>query len=83
MKSRTSSKKRANVALISQLEPKVNGALNDESWVKAIKDELKQFGKNNVWTLIPKPKKTPIIGTKWIFRNKMNESGKVAQKKLV
>lgn len=46
MKIRASSKKSANVALISQLESKkVNEALDDEIWVTIIKEELKQFNK--------------------------------------
>ena len=40
-------------------------------------DELLQFQRNNVWTLVPRPKEEHIIGTKWIFRNKTDEEGNV------
>ena len=41
---------------LSQVEPtKVEEALQDESWVGAMHDELLQFQRNNVWTLVPKP----------------------------
>ena len=67
---------------LSQVEPaKVKDALQDESWVEAMHDELHQFQKNDVWTLVPKPKGVNIIGTKWIFCNKTNEEGNVIHNK--
>ncbi|XP_019255689.1 PREDICTED: uncharacterized protein LOC109234243 [Nicotiana attenuata] len=78
MKTRAALKKKANIALISQIEPKkVEEALNDSSWVQAMQEELDQFSKNQVWKLIPKPENVSVIGTKWVFRNKLNEDGKV------
>jgi len=32
-------------------------------------------------TLVPKPKTKSIIGTKWIFRNKLDEQGNVVRNK--
>ncbi|XP_075664336.1 uncharacterized protein LOC142633956 [Castanea sativa] len=50
---------------LSQVEPtKVEEALQDESWVEAMHDELLQFQRNDVWTLVPKPEGEHIIGTK-------------------
>ena len=50
---------------LSQVEPtKVEEALQDESWVKAMHDELLQFQRNNVWTLVPRLEGKHIIGTK-------------------
>ena len=67
---------------LSQVEPtKVEEALQDESWVEAMHDELLQFQRNDVWTLIPRPKGDHIIGTKWIFRNKIDEEGNVIHNK--
>ena len=58
----------------SQIEPKkVDEALNDEFWVLAMQEKLNQFKRNKVWTLVPRPKSTHVIGTKWIYRNKSNE----------
>jgi len=34
-----------------------------------------------VWDLIPKPLQKNIIGTKWVFRNKLNEQGEVIRNK--
>ena len=67
---------------LSQVEPtKVEEALQDESWVETMHDELLQFQRNDVWTLVPKPEGEHIIGTKWIFRNKTNEEGNVIHNK--
>ena len=37
----------------------------------AIQEELNQFERNNVWEFVPKREYQFIIGTKWVFRNKM------------
>ena len=61
---------------LSQVEPtEVEEALQDESWVEAMHDELLQFQRNDVWTLVPRPEGEHIIVTKWIFRNKIDEEG--------
>ncbi|KAA0035705.1 gag-pol polyprotein [Cucumis melo var. makuwa] len=53
----------------------VENALKDEYWINVMQEELLQFKRNDVWTLVPKPDGANIIGTKWIFRNKTDESG--------
>ena len=42
---------------------------------------LNQFVRNDVWTLVPPSKSQTIIGTKWVFRNKMDENGIVSRNK--
>ena len=44
-------------------------------------DELLQFQRNDVWTLVPKHEGEYITGTKWIFRNKTDEEGNVIRNK--
>ena len=67
---------------LSQVEPmKVEEAIQDESWVEAMHDELLQFQRNDVWTLVPRPEGEHIIDTKWIFHNKTNEEGNVIRNK--
>eukprot|EP00253_Pinus_taeda_P007520 PITA_07520 len=39
-------------------------------------EELEQIEKNNTWEMVPRPKDKNVIGTKWIFKNKLNENGK-------
>ncbi|GAU45715.1 hypothetical protein TSUD_400970 [Trifolium subterraneum] len=71
-----------NLGLISQIEPRsINEAIIDESWIEAMKEELHQFEKNEVWNLVPFPKDHSIIGTRWVFRNKLDENGKVVRNK--
>ncbi|GKE76099.1 putative ribonuclease H-like domain-containing protein [Tanacetum coccineum] len=49
---------------LSQMEPKkVSQALDDESWVEAMQEELLQFKLLNVWTLVDLPNGKKAIGT--------------------
>ena len=65
-----------------QVEPtKVEDALQDESWVESMHDELLQFQRNDVCTLVPRPEGEHIIGTKWIFCNKIDKEGNVIRNK--
>ena len=45
-----------------------------------MQEELNQFEHNQIWHLIPRPHDRPTISTKWIFRNKLDESGNVRNK---
>ena len=68
--------------MISQLEPKlINEAIIDDSWIEDMKDELSQFERNKVWNLVPNNQGKTIIRTRWIFRNKLDEDGKVVRNK--
>ena len=40
-------------------------------------DELLQFQRNDIWTLVPRLEGEHIISTKWIFRNKTDKEGNV------
>ena len=67
---------------LSQVEPtKVEEALQDESQVESMPDELLQFQRNDVWTLVPRPEGEHIIDTKWIFCNKTDDEGNVISNK--
>ncbi|MGI4416855.1 reverse transcriptase domain-containing protein, partial [Klebsiella pneumoniae] len=70
------------VCLISQIEPtSIIEECEDKHWIKAMEEELGQIEKNNTWILVPRPKNKNVIGTKWVFRNKLNEEGKVVRNK--
>jgi hypothetical protein len=67
---------------VSIIEPRnVNEALKDENWIMAMQEELNQFKINDVWELVPNPRNVTIIGTKWVFRNKLDENGIVTRNK--
>ncbi|GKB90847.1 copia protein, partial [Tanacetum coccineum] len=59
----------------------VNEALTDDSWIVAMQEELNQFIANDIWELVPQPRNMTIIGTKWVFRNKLDENGIVSRNK--
>ena len=82
VRTRSRFKDQANTALVSEIEPRsVDEALSDDGWIVAMQEELKQFTRNEVWTLVPRHKDKSIIGTKWVFRNKLDEEGKVIRNK--
>ena len=44
-------------------------------------EEIEKIEKNKTWTLVPRPKDKNVIGTKWVFKNKLNEDGQVSRNK--
>ncbi|GJZ98617.1 putative ribonuclease H-like domain-containing protein, partial [Tanacetum coccineum] len=60
---------------------KIAQALDDESWVEAMQEELLQFKIQKVWTLVNLPYGKKAIGTKWVYRNKKDERGIVVRNK--
>ncbi|GKB88494.1 retrovirus-related pol polyprotein from transposon TNT 1-94, partial [Tanacetum coccineum] len=70
------------VDFLSEEEPKkVSKALKHHGWVDAMQDELNQFTRNKVWTLVHAPYGKTIIGSRWVFRNKRDETGIVIKNK--
>jgi hypothetical protein len=68
-------------SFVSSIEPfRVEEALLDPDWVLAMQEELNNFKRNEVWTLVPRPKQN-VVGTKWVFRNKQDEHGVVTRNK--
>ncbi|GJV22271.1 retrovirus-related pol polyprotein from transposon TNT 1-94 [Tanacetum coccineum] len=64
------------------IEPKnVKEAIQDESWTMAMQEELNQFKTNDVWTLVFPLDNQTIIGTKWVFKNKIDENGVISKNK--
>ncbi|GKF59445.1 retrovirus-related pol polyprotein from transposon TNT 1-94 [Tanacetum coccineum] len=79
-------KTKVTSCFISTIEPKiVNEALTNESWIVAMQEELQeelnQFIANDVWELVPQPSNMTIIGTKWVFRNKLDENSVISRNK--
>jgi hypothetical protein len=48
--------------------------------VLAMQEELNNFKRNEVWSLVPLPKQI-VVGTKWVFRNKQDEHEVVPRNK--
>ncbi|GJU90100.1 retrovirus-related pol polyprotein from transposon TNT 1-94 [Tanacetum coccineum] len=70
------------VNFLSEMEAnKLIKSLEEEGWIISMQKALNQFERNKVWTLVPKPYCKTIIGTKWIWKNKMDENGIVIKNK--
>jgi hypothetical protein len=52
----------------------VEDALRDPDWVVDMQEELNNFKRNKVWSLLERLKQN-IVGTKWVFHNKQDEFG--------
>jgi len=61
----------------------VNDALGDSNWVVVMQDELNQFTRNYVWSLVPKIDAMNMIDTKWVLRNKRDENGNFVRNKAM
>jgi hypothetical protein len=81
---RIHSPEQMHLVLLSTIEPKFFDEANkDEFWNKAMDEELDQIEKNDTWDFVPIPKNKNVIGTKWVFINKLNEDGQVTRKKAI
>jgi hypothetical protein len=68
-------------SFISSFQPfKVEDALRDLDWVVAMPEELNNFKRNEVLSLVERLKQN-VIGTKWVFRNKQDKHGVVTRNK--
>nr|GFC48033.1 uncharacterized mitochondrial protein AtMg00820-like [Tanacetum cinerariifolium] len=56
--------------------------LRDADWVSAMQEELDHFARLKVWRLVPRPEGKSVIKTKWIFKNKKDESTLVSRNKV-
>jgi hypothetical protein len=72
----------SNTLFVALFEPRdVGHALSDSSWVNAMDEELENFERNQVLTLVDPPRDVNVIGTKWVFKNKQGEDGEVVRNK--
>jgi hypothetical protein len=72
----------SNTLFVILFEPRDVGYVHsDSSWVNAMHEELENFERNQVWTLVDPPRDVNVIGTKWIFKNKKGEDGEVVRNK--
>ncbi|GJS52033.1 retrovirus-related pol polyprotein from transposon TNT 1-94 [Tanacetum coccineum] len=55
--------------------------LRSQAQNHTMQEELNQFVANDVWELVPLPISQSVIGTKWVFRNKLDENGIISRNK--
>ena len=46
-----------------------------------MQEQLNQFEKSEVWELVPRSSNQSVLGTIWVFRNKMDENGLIVRNK--
>ena len=56
-------------------------AIDADNWLQAMKEELYSIQDNNTWELTELPHGRKPIGSKWVFKRKMNENGETVRYK--
>jgi hypothetical protein len=71
-----------NILFVALFEPRdIRHALSNSSWVNVMHEELENFERNQVWTLVDPPSGVNVIGSEWVFKNKQGEDGEVIRNK--
>ena len=71
------------LAFVSQIEPRnVKEAEEDPNWIITTEEELNQFKQSNTWQLVERPLKNQVTGTKWVFKNRLDEHGVIIRNKV-
>jgi hypothetical protein len=72
-----------NTLFVALFEPRdVGHVLSDSSWVVVMHEELENFERNKVWTLVEPTHDVNTIGIKWVFKNKHGAEDEVVRNKL-
>ncbi|KAL0340416.1 UNVERIFIED_CONTAM: Retrovirus-related Pol polyprotein from transposon RE2 [Sesamum radiatum] len=56
-------------------------ASKDDKWVEAMNQELTALEKNDTWDLVELPPGKKAIGSRWVFKLKLNPDGSVQRHK--
>jgi hypothetical protein len=56
-------------------------ALRKPASCNAMSEEFSALSQTNMWTLVPRPPGTSIVGSKWIFKTKHHPDGSVEKHK--
>jgi Reverse transcriptase (RNA-dependent DNA polymerase) len=54
-------------------------SFDSENWLNAMKEELNSIHENETWILADLPDGRRAIGSKWVFKRKFDENGKVSR----
>jgi hypothetical protein len=72
----------SNTLFVTLFEPRdVGHTLSYSSWVNAMHEELENFERYHIWTLVDPLRDVNVIRTKWIFKNKQGGDGEVVRNK--
>ena len=69
----------ASLCLKSMMSIFMPGSYNEavncadaDKWREGMKEEIDSLIENGTWRLVPRPKHTPIVGNKWVYKVKMS-----------
>ncbi|GJW04226.1 integrase, catalytic region, zinc finger, CCHC-type containing protein [Tanacetum coccineum] len=69
-------------AFLTSVEPKnYKDTSTQACWIKAMQEELNEFGRLKIWELVPYPDKVMVITLKWIYKVKLDELGGILKNK--
>nr|GEY55795.1 integrase, catalytic region, zinc finger, CCHC-type, peptidase aspartic, catalytic [Tanacetum cinerariifolium] len=69
-------------SVLSKVKPKnFKSEITKDCWFQAMQDEIHEFGRLQVWELVPQPDCIMIIALKWIYKVKLDEYGDVLKNK--
>ena len=55
-------KKLKGTCSLTKFEPRnVKDALDNESWIEAMNEEIEKIERNKTWTIVPRPKKKIVL----------------------
>ncbi|KAL0383326.1 UNVERIFIED_CONTAM: Retrovirus-related Pol polyprotein from transposon RE1 [Sesamum calycinum] len=79
---RRSQRESKQPAWLNDYEPKTYyQASKDDKWVEAMNQELTALEKNDTWDLVELPPGKKVIGSRWVFKLKLNPDGSVQRHK--
>ncbi|XP_070662309.1 uncharacterized protein [Malus domestica] len=55
--------------------------VTSENWRNAMKEEFEALQKQGTWELVPVPQNRNVIGSKWVYKIKKDQDGKVSRYK--
>lgn len=65
------------LALFVETNPKGFKTTSEHNLKDAMKEDILALHQNNTWTLVPHPKSSNVVGSKWVFRMKYNSDGSI------
>ena len=78
----TRNRLRSEKCFLKKFEPNtVSEALQDDDWYNAKKEEIEKMEKKKTCTLVPRLEDKNAIGTKWVFKKKLDENGEIIRNK--
>ncbi|GKA82914.1 retrovirus-related pol polyprotein from transposon TNT 1-94 [Tanacetum coccineum] len=60
----------------------IKEAMADSAWIKAMRDDLHQFDRLNLWELVDKPFGKKVIKLKWSWKKKKDEDQTIVHNKV-